>query len=74
VKLRDEENEHGTPVSVFRCEYCGRKFTVTPAVPDINADNWKGCLAPGCASYDESRDVDKMLEEGTAVIRKRTIH
>jgi len=46
VKLRDDKNEHGTPVTVFECEYCHREFTVCPAVPDINLDNWDGCTAP----------------------------
>ena len=73
MKLRDETNEFGVKVSVFQCEECGREFTVCPAVPDINLDNWTGCTAPDCPSYDESRDVDKLLEDGV-VLEKITLH
>jgi hypothetical protein len=64
MKLRDDVNEHGTPITVFQCEVCGAEFSVCPAVLDEHLDNWRGCLAPSCASYDESRDADKMFEEG----------
>ena len=70
MKLRDEINEHGTPVTVFLCEYCEREFTVCPAVPDINLDNWQGCTAPDCSSYDEERDIDKQIEEGGVTLMK----
>lgn len=75
MKLRDGVNKYGTPITVFRCEYCGVEFTVVPAIPDINLDNWRGCMAPECESYDESRDGDKMLfEDKSAELLKVTLH
>jgi len=35
------------------CPDCGQRFTVTPAA----SDDWGGCLAPDCKSYDPSRDL-----------------
>jgi hypothetical protein len=57
VKLRDDVNEHGTPVTWFRCETCGGEFTVCPAVPPEREANWTGCLADECSSYDPARDA-----------------
>lgn len=74
MKLRNDVNEYGTPITVFLCEFCDKEFSVVPAIPDINLDNWTGCLRPQCESYDETRDVDKMMEEGTVRLLKRTIH
>lgn len=74
MKIRDDVNEHGTPLTVFRCEFCDKEFSVIPAVPDINLDNWKGCTAPDCESYDEKRDVDKMIEEDGVTLIKETKH
>ena len=75
MKIRDDVNEHGVPITVFRCEYCGEEFSVVPAIPDINLDNWRGCLRPECESYDESRDVDKMLAEcKVELLREPTKH
>lgn len=51
-------NEYGTPVSVHRCPDCGAEFTVCPPT----SDNWGGCLADGCPSYDLARDVDIFFE------------
>lgn len=75
MKLRDDVNKHGTPITVFRCEYCGKEFSICPAIPDINLDNWRGCLRPECESYDETRDADKMLfEDKTAELLETTYH
>lgn len=75
MKIRDDVNEYGTPVTVLRCESCGAEFSVCPAVLDINLDNWKGCLALECESYSEGRDVDKMIEEGLVkIVRDPTVH
>ena len=75
MKLRNDVNELGTPITVFQCEYCCEVFTVCPAVPDINLDNWKGCTGPDCESYDEKRDVDKMIEEdGVELMKYPTKH
>lgn len=63
MKIRDDVNEYGTPITIFICEFCGREFSVCTAIPDENLDNWKGCLAVECDSYDESRDIDKVFDE-----------
>jgi hypothetical protein len=56
-------NEYGTKVSSHRCDTCGRDFTVCPAAfPEERG--WENCMAATCASYDRSRDVDRMLETG----------
>lgn len=66
AKLRDDVNEYGTPITVFVCEYCNREFSCCPAIPDDRLDNWRGCLATDCISYDPERDADKFfLEDGT---------
>ena len=57
MKTGDELNEYGTPVSAFKCEFCGEKFTVCPKPK--NDDDWKGCLSDKCISYDPGRDADK---------------
>lgn len=57
-------NEFGTPVSMFRCFYCRTVFTACPAVEPEKHDQWIGCMAEGCASYDEARDGDKLFEAG----------
>lgn len=57
MKVRDDVNEYGTPITVFDCESCGQEFTVCPAAADDRLDHWRGCLDEGCPSYDPSRDV-----------------
>ncbi len=74
MKIRNDVNEQGTPITVFQCESCGVEFSVCPAIPDIDLDNWKGCMRPECDSYDEERDVDKMMDEGTVRFEKTTKH
>jgi hypothetical protein len=73
-----ETDPHGTPVTFFRCEHCGVEFSVCPAPSAESVANgcWRGCLHPKCESYEESRDVDKMIEDGTCCLAedKRTLH
>ena len=64
MRISETTNEYGTPVVEYRCETCGDLFTICPAPPPENDDQWTGCQAPECASYDESRDVDKWFDEG----------
>lgn len=64
VRVRYDVNEFCTPVSVHICEFCGVEFTVTPAVKPENDDDWRGCMAPECPSYDPERDADKLFDEG----------
>lgn len=61
MKIGDAFNEFGVAITVFKCEYCGNEFTVVPAVSDDKLDQWTGCLAPECKSYDQMRDVDALL-------------
>jgi len=65
--LPQSVNEYGTPVSVGICDgqpdYCGREFTVCPAMDDERQERWgHGCLADFCASYDLGRDIDMFFE------------
>ena len=53
-------NEYGTRILVKRCKTCNTRFTVCPR-PD-NLDDWENCMAPECASYDKSRDVDDIFD------------
>lgn len=64
MRLRETTNEYGTPVIEYRCETCGETFTICPAPALENDDQWAGCMAPTCASYDPARDVDKWFDEG----------
>lgn len=70
MRLRETTNEYGTPVVEYRCESCGETFTVCPAPEPEKDDQWTGCMATTCASYDGSRDAMKWLDEG----RVRAIH
>lgn len=63
MKIRNDTNEYETPVTIFECEFCGVEFSVCPAVEDARLENWLGCLSVECASYDESRDIDKVWDE-----------
>lgn len=67
-------NEIGTPVSEHVCESCGQGFTVCPAVPSEKADEWRGCLADDCSSYDLARDIDIFWEPlaDSGLIERRT--
>ena len=51
-------NTFGSLVSLHRCWSCGEEFTVCPPQ---EAETWGGCLAEGCGSYDEGRDVDHLF-------------
>lgn len=64
MRLRETDNEYGTPVVEYRCETCGEPFTVCPAPEPEADDRWTGCLSTVCASYDPKRDVDKWFDEG----------
>ena len=55
-------NEYGVRVFVSRCKTCGAEFSVTPRPESL--DDWQNCLGPDCGSYDESRDADKMFDDG----------
>ena len=52
-------NEFGVTVSVHTCWACGDEFTVCPPA----GEDWGGCMAPNCPSYDPKRDADKLFEE-----------
>lgn len=59
-------NEYQKTVSKHRCDDCGGEFTVCPPRPITENTP---CLGVGCPSYDESKDVDKMLEGGAMLER-----
>lgn len=58
MKLSDGVNEFGTPITNFKCDYCGSKFSVCPAIEDKHLDSFKGCTIHPCESYDPKRDID----------------
>jgi hypothetical protein len=68
--LRITLNEYGTQVSEHRCDSCGDIFTVCPPVTE---EVWgEGCLAEGCPSYDEARDIDKVWEGVQRFVQRET--
>ena len=61
-------NEYGIAVDAYQCETCGDRFTVCPANPDRSRDDeWTGCLAVTCGSYDPTRDADRLFDDGNVV-------
>lgn len=66
MKIGDSFNKYGTPITTFLCEVCNSRFSVCPAIPDNGLEQWKGCLARNCKSYDPVRDIDKMFDDPTA--------
>jgi len=52
-------NEYGTKISLHTCNDCGADFSLCPAQERDDT-----CGHPECSSYDESRDVEKLLENG----------
>ena len=67
MRLREITNEHGTPVVEYRCETCGETFTICPAPKASEDDQWTGCMATTCASYDPARDADKLFDDGDVI-------
>lgn len=66
--LNVSRNEFGTPIDVYQCEHCGDKFSICPANDDRTKDeDWAGCLARSCASYDPSRDADLLFDDGNVI-------
>lgn len=51
-------NEYGTEISLYICDTCGERFSVCPAVPEERKDEWNGCQAEWCGSYEPMRDAD----------------
>jgi hypothetical protein len=64
MRLRQTTNEYGTSVVEYRCETCGELFTICPAPDPEEDEQWTGCMAPTCASYDPARDADKLFDDG----------
>ena len=58
-KIGESTNQYGTAVSVHVCEACHLIFTVCPTATDKKFG--KGCMTPGCATYDVHRDADLMF-------------
>jgi hypothetical protein len=60
-------NEYGTRISKHRCDTCGVDFSLCPAVEGDVEGKWGNCLAPHCASYDATRDVDLLFDADSNV-------
>ena len=67
--LGARKNDYGNPVDAFRCETCGGEFTVCPPLPADRSrdDEWTGCMAEQCRSYDPARDANKFFDEGNVL-------
>ena len=67
VRVGETTNKYGTPVSEHLCFGCGSEFTVCPP----HGNDWGGCLAETCVTYDESRDIDKHWDDpGNHIVRR----
>jgi hypothetical protein len=66
--VETSKNAYGTPIDCYICETCGDPFTLCPANEDRSCDDqWTGCMATICASYDPARDADKLFDNGNVV-------
>lgn len=65
--IRDETNEHGTPVGVFECFCCGGEFTICPAPVPEKRDLYErdGCGDAECDSYIPGRDATVLFGDYT---------
>lgn len=70
TKIGYELNYAGTLISRHKCRWCAKEFTVCPAVPDDQDDQWTGCLSTECESYDPMRDADKFFDESPELIKR----
>lgn len=63
----EQENEYGTPVSVFECFCCRGEFTVCPAVAAEKRHLYErdGCGDAECDTYDPGRDAGVLLGDYT---------
>ena len=71
AKIRDDENEYGTPITVLRCEFCNNIFTICPALKEDELQYWKGCTDPTCESYNPNRDVEALVFFGVCEIKRQ---
>jgi len=62
MKLRDDVNDFGTPVRWYHCDDCQQEYSVCPVPADD--EDWQSCGASECATYDPTRNVDKLFDEG----------
>lgn len=62
MKIKDDINKYGTPVTVFWCDTCGVEYTVCPKPKPEREHKWNDCLSPECDSYDPDRDADKLFD------------
>ncbi len=60
IKICEDVDQDGTPISVHICGDCNALFTVCPPYDE----SWGGCLVEPCTSYDDSRDLDEQFGSG----------
>ena len=70
MKIGQGINKYGTHISLHICGDCGSRFTVCPPADD----DWGGCQAEGCASYDIARDADRLFDNNDARLTRETKH
>ena len=69
-RIRETQNEYGTPVVEYRCGTCGVLFTLCPA-PTLEQDRFHAnCGARECSSYDERFDVSLWFERGLVKVNE----
>ena len=72
MKVADDFNEYGTPVSWHLCQTCGYYFSLCPAV-SYAAPGWNYCMADECASYDPDRDADILFMSDKEIAEQKPI-
>ncbi len=73
--LRESKNEYGTPVSFFRCGFCGKEYDVCPSVEESMRDSWAegGCQEDSCPSYDPKRDADILFMSDDEIAEEKPL-
>jgi len=61
MKLRDDINEEGIPVTWFKCDSCDTEYTICPAIKEGQEAGWNNCMTHECSSYDPSRDAEVLF-------------
>lgn len=65
--LGDRLNKYGTPISAFKCQFCGGEFTICPAIGGDKGNEFvnDGCGDAECDSYDPARDANVLFGDYT---------
>lgn len=61
MKIRNDVNEYNTPVTWYKCDYCGTEYSICPAPAKEDEHLYNGCTIPPCESYNPKHDVDVLF-------------